>query len=36
MDRKQFDEFWEMECPYCKKKLDLEIILNNLSEMKKK
>jgi hypothetical protein len=26
---KQFDEFWELKCPHCGKKLDLEVILNS-------
>jgi len=29
---KQFDEFWEMECPHCKKKIDLEVILNSFKK----
>jgi len=29
MMKRQFDEFYELECPNCGKIIDLEIILNS-------
>jgi len=32
VESKQFSGFWEIECPHCKKKIELEIIVNLLSK----
>ena len=32
MKEKQFDKFWEIKCPYCGKKVDLEILINLFSK----
>jgi len=31
VDDKQFDVFWEVKCPHCGKKIELEIIVNLLT-----
>ena len=31
MEEKQFDNFWEMKCPKCGTNINLEIIVNHLS-----
>jgi len=36
MEEKQFNKFWEMRCPKCKEKIDVEILLNQLIKKKKK
>jgi len=30
MDEKQFDVFWNITCPKCKEKIDLEILINTI------
>jgi phage FluMu protein Com len=32
MEKKQFDEFWEVKCPNCKKVIDIEILINLLGK----
>jgi len=32
MEKKQFDEFWEIRCPKCKELIDLEILVNLLGK----
>ena len=34
-DMGQFDNFWEIKCPDCGKKIDLEILINYFSTKKK-
>lgn len=36
MKDKQFDKFWEIKCPYCGKRVDLEILVNIFDEVKTK
>jgi phage FluMu protein Com len=32
MEKRQFDEFWEIRCPKCKQPIDLEILVNLLGK----
>jgi phage FluMu protein Com len=32
MEKKQFDEFWEIRCPKCNEIIDLEILVNFLKK----
>ena len=35
MEEKQFDRFWEIRCPKCGHKIDIEILANFFREIKK-
>ena len=30
----QFDHFWEIECPECGRKIDLEVLVNSFAKKK--
>jgi len=32
IETKQFDEFWEVECPHCGKLITLEVVINVVGE----
>ncbi len=32
MDEKQFDNFWEIKCPKCGELINIEILIQHLSE----
>jgi len=36
LDINQFDKFWEIKCPNCGKKIDLEILVNSFSKKGRK
>jgi len=36
MEEKQFNKFWEIRCPKCREKIDMEILVNQLNDKRKK
>lgn len=35
MEEKQFNKFWEMRCPKCNEKIDVEILVNQFIKKRK-
>jgi len=36
MKDKQFDHFWEVKCPKCNETINIEVLINQMQDEKKK